>query len=77
MLTYAAQMRGLLADYDTPTGLIWEMWVYRWGNEYSGLRIDQARRPKRLETDNGRLRRAVADLTLDNQILREAAEGNF
>ena len=50
---------------------------YRWRIEYGGLRIDQARRLKRLETENGRLRRAVSDLTLDNQILREASEGNF
>ena len=45
--------------------------------EYGGLKIDQARRLKQLETENGRLRRAVADPTLDNQLLREAAEGNF
>ena len=50
---------------------------YRWRTEYGGLRIDQARRLKRLESENGRLKRAVADLTLDNQILKEAAEGNF
>ena len=50
---------------------------YRWRTEYGGLKIDQARRLKQLETENGRLRRAVADLTLDNQILREAAKGNF
>ena len=50
---------------------------YRWRTEYGGLKIDQARRLKQLETENDRLRRAVADLTLDNQILREAAEGNF
>ena len=50
---------------------------YRWRTEYGGLKIDQARRLKQLETENGRLRRAVADLTLDDQILREAAEGNF
>ena len=50
---------------------------YRWRNTYGGLRIDQVKRLKKLETDNGRLKRAVADLTLDNQILREAAEGNF
>ena len=47
---------------------------YRWRNTYGGLRIDQVKRLKQLETDNGRLNRAVADLTLDNQILREAAE---
>ena len=50
---------------------------YRWRTEYGGLRIDQARRLKRLESENSHLKRAVADLTLDNQILREAAEGNF
>ena len=50
---------------------------YRWRTEYGGLRIDQVRRLKQLESENSRLRRAVADLTVDNQILREAAEGNF
>ena len=50
---------------------------YRWRTEYGGLRIDQVRRLKQLESENSRLRRAVADLTLDNQILREATEGNF
>ena len=50
---------------------------YRWHTENGGLRIDQVRRLKRLESENSRLKRVVADLTLDNQILREAAEGNF
>ena len=50
---------------------------YRWRAEYGGLRVDQARRLKQLETENSRLKRAVAELTLDNQILKEAAEGNF
>ena len=54
-----------------------EQTFYRWRSEYGGLRIDQARRLKRLESENGRLKRAVADLTLDNQIRKEAAEGNF
>ena len=54
-----------------------EQTFYRWRNEYGGLRIDQVRRFKQLELQNTRLKRAVADLTLDNQILREAAEGNF
>ena len=54
-----------------------EQTFYRWRAEYGGLRIDQARRLKQLETDNSRLKRAVADLTLDNQIPKEAAEGNF
>ena len=54
-----------------------EQTFYRWRNEYGGLRIDQVKRLKRLELENTRLKRAVADLTLDNQILKEAAEGNF
>ena len=51
-----------------------EQTFYRWRSEYGGLRIDLARRLKRLELENSRLKRAVADLTLDNQILREASE---
>ena len=54
-----------------------EQTFYRWGDEYGGLRIDQVTRLKQLETENTGLKRAVADLTLDNQILKEAAEGNF
>jgi putative transposase len=54
-----------------------EQTFYRWRSEYGGLRMDQVKRLKQLERDNSRLRRAVADLTLDNQILKEAAEGNF
>ena len=54
-----------------------EQTFYRWRAEYGGLRVDQARRLKQLETENSRLKRAVAELTLDNQILKEAAEGNF
>ena len=54
-----------------------EQTFYRWRAEYGGLRIDQARRLKQLETENARLRRAVADLTMDKQILKEAGQGNF
>ena len=54
-----------------------EQAYYRWRNEYGGLSIDQARKLKKLELENARLRRAVADLTLDKLILKEAAEGNF
>ena len=54
-----------------------EQTVYRWRAEYGGLRIDQARHPKQLETGNSRLKRAVAELTLDNQILEDATEGNL
>lgn len=54
-----------------------EVTYYRWRNEYGGLRGDQVKRLKELETENGRLRRAVSDLTLDKLILTEAAKGNF
>ena len=50
---------------------------YRWRREYGGLNLDQARRLKKLEHENARLKRTVADLALDKQILKEAAEGNF
>lgn len=50
---------------------------YRWRKEYGGLRVDQARRMKELEQENGRLKKLVANLSLDNQILKEAASGNF
>ena len=49
----------------------------RWRKEYGGLKIDQAKRLKDLEKENGRLRRAVSDLTLDKLILKEALEGNW
>ena len=49
----------------------------RWRKEYGGLKVNQARRFKELEQENARLKRAVADLTLDKLILKEAAEGNW
>ena len=52
-----------------------EQSFYRWRTEYGGLRVDQARRLKQLETENGRLKRAVAELTLDNQILADTQGG--
>jgi putative transposase len=54
-----------------------EQSYYRWRKAYGGLKMDQARRLKELERENARLRRAVADLTLDKMILAEAARGNF
>ena len=50
---------------------------YRWRKEYGGLRIEQAKRLKSLEKENTRLKKLVADLSLDNAILKEAAEGTF
>ena len=49
----------------------------RWRREFGGLKTDQVRRMKELETENARLRTAIADLTLDKLILQEAARGNF
>jgi putative transposase len=54
-----------------------EVTYYRWRQEFGGLRSDQVKRLKDLETENTRLRRAVSDLTLDKLILQEAARGNF
>ena len=50
---------------------------YKWRKEYGGMQVDQARRLKDLEAENKRLKRAVADLTLDKQILQDVASGNF
>ena len=50
---------------------------YRWRKEYGGMRIDQARRLKELEQENSRLKKLVADLSLDNAILKEASRGKF
>jgi putative transposase len=49
----------------------------RWKKAYGGRRVDQAKRLKRLEQENARLKRLVADLSLDNSILKEVAAGNF
>lgn len=67
---------GTVADACRRIGVT-EQTYYRWRKEYGGLKVDQARRLKELEAENGRLRRAVADLTLDKLILKEAARGNF
>src|SRR5271154_6982446 len=54
-----------------------EVTYYRWRKEFGGLKSDQVKRLKELETENARLRRAVSDLTLDKMILTEATRGNF
>jgi transposase-like protein len=54
-----------------------EVTYYRWRQEFGGLKSDQVKRLKELETENARLRRAISDLTLDKLILQEAARGNF
>ena len=54
-----------------------EQTYYRWRKEYGGLKLDQAKRLKELEKENARLKKLVADVSLDNAILREASSGNF
>jgi transposase-like protein len=56
---------------------ITEQTYYRWRREYGGMRIEQAKRLKELEKENARLKKLVADLSLDISILKEAARGNF
>ena len=53
-----------------------EQTYYRWRKESGGMRVDQARRLQELEKENTRLKRLVADITLDNAILKEATRGN-
>ena len=60
---------------DLPQLGVSEASLYRWRSEYGGLKVDQAHRTKELERENARLKRAVAELTLDKQILKEAAGG--
>ena len=66
----------LVADAVRSIGVT-EVTYYRWRQEFGGLKSDQVKRLKDLETENARLRRAVSDLTLDKLILQEAARGNY
>lgn len=54
-----------------------EQTFYRWRREYGGLKLDQAKQFRQLERENARLKKLVADLSLDNAILKEAANPNF
>jgi putative transposase len=54
-----------------------EQTYYRWRKEYGGLKVDQARRLKELEQENSKLKRLVAELSLDKQVLQDLARGNF
>jgi hypothetical protein len=67
---------GTVADACRRIGVT-EQSYYRWRKEYGGLKMDQARRMKELERENARLKRLVADLSLDKAILTEATRGNF
>jgi transposase-like protein len=50
---------------------------YRWRKEYGGLKVEQAKRMKELEKENARLKRVVAELSLEKQVLKDVAEGNY
>ncbi len=73
---------GILLSQGATLAVIWkrigvsDCTYYRWRKEYGGMRIEQAKRLKELEQENSRLKRQVADLSLDNAILKEAARGN-
>ena len=67
---------GSIADAVKSIGVT-EVSYYRWRKEFGGLKTDQVKRIKELETENLRLRRAASDLKLDKLILKEAASGNF
>ena len=56
---------------------ITEQTYYRWRKEYGGLQVDQARRLKELEQENAKLKRLVAELSLDKLVLKDIASGNF
>ena len=76
------QVEVLLAQGKTATEAVGTLGVteqtyYRWRAEYGGLKLDQVKRLKLLEQENGRLRKAVADLTLEKLVLKEAASGNW
>jgi putative transposase len=71
------QARGMsLPDIFRKLGIT-EQTYYRWRKEYGGLRVDQARRLRELEKENQQLKKAIADVTLDKTILKEALEGNY
>ena len=66
----------MVAEVSRKLGIT-EQTYYRWRRKYGEMRVEQARRLKELEKENGRLKRPVADLTLDNAILKEVTRGTF
>ena len=71
------QAKGLNQDEACRKAGITIQTFYRWRKEYGGLQIDQARRLKELENENNKLKKLVADLALDNSVLKEINKGNF
>ena len=82
IISHLREAEVFLAQGQTIGQVCWHIGIseqsyYRWRREYGGLKVDQARRLKELERENTRLRRAVADLTLEKLVLKEATEGNW
>ena len=71
------QSKGLTLEEASKKSGITAVTLSRWRKEYGGLRVDQAKRLKELEQENHRLKKIVADLSIDNQILKEVSRGNF
>lgn len=69
--------RGLTAEESCRKAGISDATYHRWKKEYGGLRVDQARRLKELELENSRLKKIVAEQSIDLSILKEVAKGNF
>ena len=68
---------GKTTDQACKEALITEQTYYRWRKEYGGLQVDQAKRLKELESENSKLKRLVANLSLEKLVLKDIAEGNF
>lgn len=82
IIGYLRQAEVLLSQGKPLDAVIREIGVtrntyYRWRKDYGGLKLDQAKRLKELELENARLKKAVAELTVDNQILKEVSKGKF
>ena len=75
--TEVLQSQGMTISEISRKLSISEQTYYRWRKDYGGMRVDQAKRLKTLEKENVRLKKIVVDLSLDNDILKEAARGNF
>ena len=71
------QGKGLKLDQAAKKVGVTPQTIVRWRNEFGGLKVEQAKRLKELEKENGRLKRVVADMALDNAILKDVASGNF
>lgn len=71
------QGKGLTVEEAARKSNISAVTFNRWKREYGGLRVDQAKRLRELELENNRLKKLVADLSIDNSILKEVSKGNF